>query len=212
MDKDEAGAAALSPPAVALSVRRLSLDQTSLAFEYELTNRGEGDVYAFTALYRTDPSGVPTVDSSVVYSFVRADGAVEFRKTLLEVPRWTIVEAPEIPFLVRLGRGQTQKETLTVPLPLRCHDPYDDHYPDDYRPPRLLAAGWKLSIGVLADDPSHPALRQVKVSGRSDLYAIGYGDGLQRQIVVTSETVDDRFAVLEPARTREKDLLRRSTP
>jgi hypothetical protein len=211
MEKEEA-AVALSAEAVALSVRRVSLDEASLVLEYQLTNRSEGDVYAFSALYRTDKAGVPTVDGNLAYSFVRAGGTVEFLKALLEVPRWTTVEAPEIPFLVRLGKGQTQKETVKIPLPLRCHDPYDEHYPDGYPPPRLTAAGWKLSVGVLADDPQQPAVKQVKVSGRTDLYAIGYEDGRRRQVVVSSDVVADRLAVLEPARTREKALIKQSKP
>jgi hypothetical protein len=209
--ENEATARALQPAALALSVRTLHLDGRGLALEYQLANRSDGPVYVFSPLYAADRTGAPVVDPNLVYSFVRAGDVVELQKALLRLPPWAVVEAPEVPFLTRLDKGQTLKEELKVPLPLRVHDPYDDNYPDGHRPAALTAKGWKLTLGVLADDPQRPVVRTVTVAGKT-LLTVSYEDGFKRQVLVTSAVQSDKLPVLEPARVQEKDFLKQAQP
>jgi hypothetical protein len=206
-----ATAKALAPAALALSARALRVDGQTLVFEYQLTNKSEGPVYVFSPLYAADKTGAQAVDPNLVYSFVRAGEVVEFQKALLRLPPWAVVEAPEVPFLTRLEKGQTLREEVKVPLPLRVHDPYDENYPDGYRPGTIAAKGWKLTVGVLADDPQQPVVRAATVGGKK-LLAVGYEDGFKRQVLVTSDVQPDKLQVLEPARTQEKEFLKQVQP
>lgn len=200
-----------SPAGLALAVRTVRVDGKGLVFEYRLTNNGGAPVYAFTGLYRTDATGAVTVDPDAVYSFLRGGDLVEFQKALLPVPPWTTVETPEVPFLTRLEPGATHREEVEVALPLRVDDPYDDHYPDGYRAATRQAAGWKLTVGVLADDPAHPVVRPAK-SGGKDVLAVGYDEGLTRQVLVSSSVQPEAIAVAEPARTHEQAFLKQAAP
>jgi hypothetical protein len=197
--------------ALALSARTVRLDDKSLVFEYTFTNNSEGPVYVFSVLFQPDETGKPIIDRNTVYSFLRKGGVVEFCKTLLRVPPWAVVEAPEVPFLVRVGKGETHREEVGVPLPLRVHDPYEDNYPNGYKPAAQTAVGWKFSLGVVTDDPKQPVVRTVTVGGKS-LLTIGYEDGFKRQVVVSSEVVPDKLPVLAPALRREKEMLKASKP
>jgi hypothetical protein len=211
MENHEVPAPAPSPASLALDVRTVHADAGSLAFEYRLTNNGGAPVYAFTGVYRTDATGAATVDPDAVYSFVRDGGLVEFQKALLPVPPWTTVETPEVPFLTRLEPGATHREEVTVALPLRVNDPYDENYPEGHRAATQKAAGWKLTVGVLSDDPAHPVVRPAKSRGK-DVLAVGYDEGLTRQVLVSSSVQPEAIAVAEPARTHERAFLKQATP
>ncbi|HEX6740052.1 MAG TPA: hypothetical protein VF310_17360 [Vicinamibacteria bacterium] len=199
----------LEPASLALTARTLRADGKSLAFEYQLTNKSDGPVYVFTPLSAADKTGTPAADPNLVYAFVRNGDIVEFQKALLQLPPWAVVEAPEVPFLTRLDKGATLKEEVTVALPLRVHDPYDENYPNGERRPIKTAAGWKLTIGALADDPQQPVVRPVTVGGKK-LLTIGYEDAFKRQVQVTTDVQPVKLAVLEPARTLEKEFLKQA--
>jgi hypothetical protein len=208
MENHEGPGPASSAAALALDVRTVRADGARLVFEYRLTNNGSGPVYAFTGVYRTDASGAATADPDAVYSFLRDGGLVEFQKALLAVPPWTVVETPEVPFLVRLEPGASHREEVAVPLPLHVHDPYDDNYPEGHRAAARTAAGWKLTVGVLADDPAHPVVR----AAQGGLHAVGYDEGLTRQVLVSSPVQPEAVAVAEPARTHERAFLKQVAP
>ena len=194
---------------VSLNVRTLEMNPTNLLFQYEVCNQTQAPIYIFSLLYNTEPSGEVHLDENLVYSFLQNDDTIEMTKSMLEVPPWAVVEAPEEPFLFRVDEGTKYKETISVSIPVRCHDPYDDNYPAGYQASVVPVKGWRFSVGVVTDDPQHHVIKKATVNGR-DVFRVGYSDGIVRQKVLRSELLLSPLTVFKPKCAREQQFLRQS--
>lgn len=191
---------------VVLTVRADKATESTLVFKYEVENQSRRVIYLFALLYRTTISGEAEADPNLVYSFLDETARVlRFSKELLHVPPWALVESPEVPYLIRMEPSEKFRETIRVPLPLRIHDPYDDNYPDKYRPRAINVDGFKFAIGIVVDEPNLNLHSSIAL-GRK-VFSVEYGEAIKRQIVIESDLKPVLLKVLLPARIRENEIL-----
>jgi hypothetical protein len=128
--------------------RSLQLDVTlvqaapdRLLFRYRARNSWTRELYLFNRLFVEEPSGARRVDPARVYVVV--DGTVlHVSKQMFEVPEDVEVEQPEVPYLSRLGPGETFEEEISLPLPVRESYPY-------MSPPAAASPGEKRTCDQL---------------------------------------------------------------
>ncbi len=195
------GTAGREAPGVSLRVVEHTLGDRSLSIRCELSNASGQDVYAFASLPRFDEDGDLVADPDGWYVLFGPDRLLRIARLILPVPPWKRVEAPEIPFLVKLAAGGTRSDRIRLRVPVRCRDPYEDNYPEDLEPSETWAKGWRVEVGVLA--AGTPSLAPYEPAG-AGLCTVGYSAGLAAQRVVSTNTFAERLGVLDPARRLER--------
>ena len=195
---------------VTLQARTVQFDASNFVFQYKLINKSKHPIYSYSLLHRQEKTGAERPDSNLVYCFLGDDGVVEFRKALLEVPPWAVVEAPEEPFLARIEKDAELDEVIRVKVPVTCHDPYDENYPTGYAPSLVTGSGWRLSVGFIPN-PAGVHLNSEVVSGKQ-VFTASYSEGIRQQTLVTSPIFVDKLPVLKPAHLQQQEFLKQSNP
>lgn len=134
----------------------------SLELEWTLVNDSPVRVVVLRYLYRAfDASGLLLVEPNLAYVSVSADGAVDISKKLLRAPEGGIqVFTPFVALGEELAAGGRLSETISLDLPLRPWDPYDEllHQASARRPmSRIQSKTLRLHLGVYRSNPGSPS-------------------------------------------------------
>jgi hypothetical protein len=180
---------------VDLDILGVEVGDARLRLGYRVTNLASSELFLVNRLFRVDKLGHVTVDPGLVYALV-VDGVLQLSKELLEPPEWASPEGPPVPYLTRLGAGESCSEELDLALPVREHYPWT-HFKLRARPLReVTALAIVLTVGYLAGYRSE-WLRRVTVGGKQEL-AIDRGFARQVHAAVTSAPVEAEVPCLEP--------------
>lgn len=163
-----------------LIAKIVTVTMTAITIDYQVVNSRASDLYVFTTLFHTAPSGAQSDDPTLAYVGKGDDGGVLVGKFLIAVPPGLKVEVAEIPYLVKLAPGQSVSGQMVVPLPLTLRHPYIQASPD--APKAAPVQHLTVRLGVL-DSARFPGGAAVvsPTKGNADMFQSDYGFGLQLQ-------------------------------
>jgi hypothetical protein len=104
------------------ATRKLS---ASLTIQYRFFNRSPRNAYLFNVIPLWWDKGICHVDRNRAYITVD-NGRITISKKIIPVPPLVKPEKRIIPFVTRVGAGQTFEETLLIGLPLTPWAPYQE--------------------------------------------------------------------------------------
>ena len=96
----------------------------ALQIKYQLRNRSNLRVLAFTYLYKEKPSGQRAVDPTLAFVKVDQEGHLQVDKVVPEVPEDIDVEFPIVPYAQLLEPGAESSGVVILALPIKQNIPY----------------------------------------------------------------------------------------
>lgn len=97
-----------------------------LILRYEVVNRDRRDLYLLNRLYRTTPEWDLSPD--VIYVHLDLERrTVWLNKRIPDIPEGVLVNAPVAPFVTPVRAGESFREEVRIPLPIREYRQYGFH-------------------------------------------------------------------------------------
>lgn len=103
-----------------------AVDGSELLLRYEVTNRDRRDLYLLNRLYRTTPEW--ELGPDVIYVHLDPERrTVWLNKKISDIPEGVLVNAPVAPFVTPVRAGDSFREEVRIPLPIREYRQYGFH-------------------------------------------------------------------------------------
>lgn len=103
-----------------------AVDGSELLLRYEVTNRERRDLYLLNRLYRSTPEWALSPDVIYVH-LVPEDRTVWLNKKIPDIPEGVLVNAPVAPFVTPVRAGDSFREEVRIPLPVREYRQYGSY-------------------------------------------------------------------------------------
>ena len=95
-----------------------------LEVSYSVSNKTSTDIFLFNVLWDMDPTGRYLLAEQQAYASLNSDGLLRLSKRVLPLPTGRKVEMRIIPFVTKIGVGDTFKDSFSLKMPVREYNPY----------------------------------------------------------------------------------------
>lgn len=163
---------------------KIDVADANFTIDWTVTNNSGTPIYLFSPIGEFEANELKPKPSRV-YVTVEGDKVI-LKKSLFEIPDDVDVYMPEVPFLTKVAAGDSFHEKLEIPNNLIANFPYQ------------FAAG--MAKSQKSERTTKLQFQLGYVPHRSDLesldpeadglYSIGYGEGIENQKILESETIN----------------------